>query len=174
MKLVVQIITASNSSCHVISFLISFFIAPCDHGAIQLVGGDNNYGKVEVCFAGVWSAICSDTQWDNTDASVICRQLRFSPYGINCTFVGNASICIVVHLQYSNMSCIKRDPAGKSLLLCQSSSASVVIASNKNSENPGLNPGWITTFFPYVNVGLFSCTVVCIVDMVVCIVISTE
>ena len=30
---------------------------------------------------GNWSTICSDADWDNNDASVICRQLGFSPHG---------------------------------------------------------------------------------------------
>ena len=54
--------------------------APCNSGDIRLHGG-YNYGRVEVCVLETWSTICSDADWDNTDASVICRQLGFSPFG---------------------------------------------------------------------------------------------
>ena len=39
-------------------------------------------GRIEVCVGGRYGTI-SDTNWDNEDASVICSQLGFSPYGLH-------------------------------------------------------------------------------------------
>lgn len=53
----------------------------CTNGTVRLAGSDfARHGRVEVCVNGSWGTIC-ETFWDNVDASVICKQLGFSPYG---------------------------------------------------------------------------------------------
>ena len=55
--------------------------ATCNRGEVRLTGGEDRYeGQVEICIAGVFGTVCDD-QWDVQDASVVCRQLGFSPYG---------------------------------------------------------------------------------------------
>ena len=52
---------------------------PCSHGDIQLIGGGDEFeGQVEVCFRGVWGAVCDHPGgWDTSDAIVSCRQLGY-------------------------------------------------------------------------------------------------
>ena len=54
--------------------------AVCEHGTVRLQGGTSSTGRVEVCVNGTWGTLCSDF-WDNNDATVVCNQLGYSPYG---------------------------------------------------------------------------------------------
>ena len=55
----------------------------CAPGEIRLAGSSiPDRGRVDVCVNGTWGTICDDF-WDNRDASVVCRQLGYSPFGMS-------------------------------------------------------------------------------------------
>ena len=74
--------------------------AVCRSGTVRITVGDinqlyqdpdfleENYfikdelarGRVEVCVGGIYGTIC-DHYWNNDDASLVCSQLGFTPYG---------------------------------------------------------------------------------------------
>lgn len=68
-----------------IIYLYCYYVilGSCTHGSIRLQASFSYLiGEVEVCIRGIWSAVCGE-EWDNRDATVACRQLGLSSYGMN-------------------------------------------------------------------------------------------
>ena len=67
--------------CEDFIFFPPLYAAPnpeCDHGSLQLVGGQNALeGRVEICIGGRWGTVCDDF-WDSRDAAVVCNALGYS------------------------------------------------------------------------------------------------
>ena len=54
----------------------------CSEGEVRLIGPSSAFaGRVEICIGSMWTTVCDDF-WDSQDASVLCRQLGYSPYGM--------------------------------------------------------------------------------------------
>ena len=63
--------------------ILNFLIGSCTHGSVRLRGTTSHLiGEVEVCIRGVWSTVCGE-KWDDNDATVVCRQLGLSSYGMS-------------------------------------------------------------------------------------------
>lgn len=76
---------------HALCFNVAMFdhvktiAAPCSNGSVRLTNNDghNDYGVVLVCFNEKWTTICTNDDWSKNEASVVCKQLGHSPYGLS-------------------------------------------------------------------------------------------
>ena len=61
-----------------INFIVLTGTSNCQDGGIRLIGGEmEREGRVEMCFNGVWGAVCANG-WDDITANITCSQLGYS------------------------------------------------------------------------------------------------
>ena len=67
----------SYSICvHVDVAMIFLLAPPCTESDVRLLND-----QLQICHNEVWGYVCGDFDWTNDDASVVCRELGFSPQG---------------------------------------------------------------------------------------------
>ena len=72
-----------------------FSAARCSEGSVRLVEGETAVdGIVQLCHEEDWGTVCANG-WDNTDASVVCRQVGLSPIGAQPKHT-NMHACIIL------------------------------------------------------------------------------
>lgn len=56
------------------------YLGETDYDSQYYIGAELRVGRVEICTGGRYGTIC-DSFWGNEEASVLCKQLGYSPYG---------------------------------------------------------------------------------------------
>lgn len=64
-----------------------FLLGTCIEGDVRLfsMAGYDRFqefvtGEAQICLNNNFVSVCDDS-WDNSDASVVCKQIGFSPFG---------------------------------------------------------------------------------------------
>jgi len=76
--------------------LLHILVEPINNGTLRLFGSDSTTeGRVQVFMSGQWVRVCDD-KWENTEASVVCRQLGFGSLGMTQQFQISGSGEVVI------------------------------------------------------------------------------
>ena len=71
--------------------LIIFYLVPCINGTVRLSDNTVLKGRVEYCLNNTWTTICIH-HWTAQEATVVCSQLGYSPYGIELSTAYNQPV----------------------------------------------------------------------------------
>ena len=80
----------------------------CNDSDVRLVQfgqyQSENKGRVEFCRSGRWGLVCYDSfsgdDWDNHDATVLCRQLGYDVKGKDSGTASNFTFLLVANCDY--------------------------------------------------------------------------